>query len=716
MDTILKLAIQLPIFSPPLDPNPTRQRSSTELHFSRWNNANAEKFELRRRTLKEIEDEICRTRRFTAADNITATASTDSSVAAETFKSFGTPSSPSRPSIPGRKSKYSKPPPKPKSLLNSHPVLSRAESFEFRPGPENVKIGDDGVSYVVDGAPFEFRYSYTETPTEKPVEFREPPVAPFGPATLPRPWTGRNPVPPRKVKELESLVPVESVPWSGSVLEGWGKNVRPRENVLGEPLTQDEITDLVNDTMKSTSQLNIGRDGLTHNMVETIHTYWMRRRVCKIKCKGVCTVDMDKVCQQLEERTGGEIIYRKGGTVYLFRGRYYNYKMRPRFPLMRWKPVTPVYPRLIKKVPEGLTPAKATEMRQKGRNLIPLCKLAKNGVYWDLVANVREAFEECELVRINCQGLDVSDYRRIGAKLKDLVPCVLLSFENDHILMWRGENWRPTLPTLRDDEEANRINVGSENSRTLPSESQGMSAPCLQKISVALVSNESHDFDISSDSDDMRLHKVEVPCSTENSNLPVSVVTDTASFPMKPYEVETTEDVTPSSGEPLPCCSTSSSVMLSPQTIKNFINNLVDPHTDNLLDDSGAADVIEPSLSASCTEGILLLLEQAVEKGSALVLDKESLDDDYIYKTTVAFAKSAPPEPVFKLPRKVMVQKSDKQEGSTLETDDEVASVTMKGEKMEKSSEISRKEVVDKGCPNAVPQRTIDVDKLAILK
>lgn len=43
---------------------------------------------------------------------------------------------------------------------------------------------------------------------------------------------------------------------------------------------------------------------------------------------------------------------------------------------------------------------------------------AKNGVYVDLVGNVREAFEACELVRIDCQGLNPSDYRKIGAKLK----------------------------------------------------------------------------------------------------------------------------------------------------------------------------------------------------------------------------------------------------------------------------------------------------------
>lgn len=140
--------------------------------------------------------------------------------------------------------------------------------------------------------------------------------------------------------------------------------------------------------------------------------------------------------------------------IFLFRGRNYNYKTRPRFPLMLWRPITPVYPRLIQRAPEGLTVEEATEMRKKGRNLIPIRKLGttimpnfvrhnvwnedknvsilsvrklimtslfltgKNGVYSDLVDNVREAFEECELVRIDCQGMNGSDYRKIGAKLK----------------------------------------------------------------------------------------------------------------------------------------------------------------------------------------------------------------------------------------------------------------------------------------------------------
>ncbi|KAH9318607.1 hypothetical protein KI387_020376, partial [Taxus chinensis] len=146
------------------------------------------------------------------------------------------------------------------------------------------------------------------------------------------------------------------------------------------------------------------------------------------------------------EKTGGKIIHRIGGVVHLFRGRNYNYNSRPRFPLMLWKPATPVYPELILRAPKGLTMDEADALRRKGRHLPAICKLGKNGVYFNLVKNIREAFEETELVRINCRGMKPTDYKRIGVKLKDLVPCVLLSFDKEHILMWRGKEYRVKNP------------------------------------------------------------------------------------------------------------------------------------------------------------------------------------------------------------------------------------------------------------------------------
>ena len=63
----------------------------------------------------------------------------------------------------------------------------------------------------------------------------------------------------------------------------------------------------------------------------------------------------------------------------------------------------------------------------------------KNGVYSTLVKHVREAFEECELVRINCQGMNGSDFRKIGAKLK-------VFFYFLHLMKKKNINSMPNFP------------------------------------------------------------------------------------------------------------------------------------------------------------------------------------------------------------------------------------------------------------------------------
>lgn len=132
-----------------------------------------------------------------------------------------------------------------------------------------MALTDNGVSYIIEGAPFEFKYSYTETPKVKPLRLREPPYAPFGPATMGRPWTGRAPLPPskKKLKEFDSfkLPPpgkkgVKPVQAPGPYMPGTGpRYVRSREEILGEPLTKEEVRDLVKGCMKSQRQLNMGR-------------------------------------------------------------------------------------------------------------------------------------------------------------------------------------------------------------------------------------------------------------------------------------------------------------------------------------------------------------------------------------------------------------------------------------------------------------------------
>ncbi|EOA30008.1 hypothetical protein CARUB_v10013113mg [Capsella rubella] len=685
----LKLNTPFPIFAPSLFPNPN-PRAPSEIRFSRWGNANAERFEQRRRSQEELEAEIRRDRRFDAATKIVHTHDSDAAASeskTSPFRSRGTPSLPSARSIPGRRSKYSKPDSGPNKPKNKPRVPDSPPQLDAK---AEVKLSEDGLSYVINGAPFEFKYSYTETPKVKPLKLREPAYAPFGPTTMGRPWTGRAPLPQsqKTPRDFDSfrLPPVgkkgvKPVQKPGPFRPGIGpRYVYTKEEILGEPLTKEEIRELVTSCLKTTRQLNMGRDGLTHNMLNNIHDLWKRRRVCKIKCKGVCTVDMDNICEQLEEKIGGKVIYRRGGVLFLFRGRNYNHRTRPRFPLMLWKPVAPVYPKLIQQVPEGLTRLEATEMRRKGRELMPICKLGKNGVYCDLVKNVKEAFEVCELVRIDCQGLKASDFRKIGAKLKDLVPCVLISFENEQILIWRGREWKSSLttPDKKDD--------------------------YLRDIEV-----------------DTALPEDDEPSSPDQ---PQTVIQNSPLGSMESQNNPDGHDLSPSTVDFLAMEGTSSS-------LRSLSTDVTELTADSSLGDDQEPEP-EPEkseeISKQSIERVLNLMNQAVESGTALVLDSTELDADTVFAKAVAFSAVAAPGPAFQhgLRKQPMVKKQEKRESGYRSVEAKVSNVvvtvkkevafSVKREEKEEEGGLKKKiDEFDEDYREVLPHGTLKVDELAKL-
>ncbi|KAL0447136.1 UNVERIFIED_CONTAM: CRS2-associated factor 2, chloroplastic [Sesamum latifolium] len=136
-----------------------------------------------------------------------------------------TPSPPPKPPIPIPKypppfksQRHPKPPP---SSSPSSPAFKthHRNSKYYKPVKPGQKIpvpdgdnraifvGDSGISYLLPGAPFEFMYSYSETPKAQPLAMREPAFLPFAPPTMPRPWTGKAPMKKskRKIKLFEPL-------------------------------------------------------------------------------------------------------------------------------------------------------------------------------------------------------------------------------------------------------------------------------------------------------------------------------------------------------------------------------------------------------------------------------------------------------------------------------------------------------------------------------
>lgn len=146
-----------------------------------------------------------------------------------------------------------------------------------------VVVGDSGVSYLVPGAPFEFQFSYSETPKAKPLAIREPAFLPFEAPSMPRPWTGKAPLKSKRDKELKKqrrvrlLNPLGGPEQSDTTAEsGTGKELmmarpvsglvqrptdgRSREEILGKPLTRFEVKALVKPHLSDNRQVNLGKN------------------------------------------------------------------------------------------------------------------------------------------------------------------------------------------------------------------------------------------------------------------------------------------------------------------------------------------------------------------------------------------------------------------------------------------------------------------------
>lgn len=141
-------------------------------------------------------------------------------------------------------------------------------------GDRAVVIGENGVSYLLPGAPFEFQYSYSETPKVKPLAIREPAFLPFAPPTMPRPWTGKAPLKSAKEKKLKRKVPLldsfgPMAPGTSGVKEvvmarhvelgKYPKQEKTREEILGEPLKKWEIKMLIQPQLSDNRQVNLGQ-------------------------------------------------------------------------------------------------------------------------------------------------------------------------------------------------------------------------------------------------------------------------------------------------------------------------------------------------------------------------------------------------------------------------------------------------------------------------
>ncbi|KAL2635271.1 hypothetical protein R1flu_006750 [Riccia fluitans] len=70
-------------------------------------------------------------------------------------------------------------------------------------------------------------------------------------------------------------------------------------------------------------RIKIGKAGVTTGIVEAVHNEWRDNEVVRVKAEGPPAMNMKKTHQELEERTGGLVVWRAGGACLLYRGKDY---------------------------------------------------------------------------------------------------------------------------------------------------------------------------------------------------------------------------------------------------------------------------------------------------------------------------------------------------------------------------------------------------------
>ena len=344
---------------------------------------------------------------------------------------------------------------------------------------------------------------------------------------------------------------------------------------------------------------------------------------------------------------------------------------------------------------------------------------------------------------------------------------MLLSFANEHILLWRGRNWISSLPKPEKGlEEAKESEVDNAASVASPMESQEVTtttgsisgaSPDLRSASTM-----QRGFEVmgTEGNDDVSFVEYVEPCSStgEVSNELKTFETESRSDIEGPFDdgsgttrkIDHSASISDGSG----CTDVEPTIKIDTCRIATRLDNSCPDNrlsmtlsgsdtelptvgsTETKLDSVGAdplanekqqvtlealPDVSQPArLIAPCTEGVLSLLQQAVEGGLAIVLEDTHLDDDIIYQKTVAFSQSAPAGPVFRLgPRKVRVKKSEDQESEKQDTKDlepkEITTATVKDGNVTKGSKTRRKKDFVEPLQNVVPLGSLRVDELAKL-
>ncbi|KAG4908335.1 hypothetical protein AAZX31_20G191300 [Glycine max] len=117
-------------------------------------------------------------------------------------------------------------------------------------------------------------------------------------------------------------------PWEKPVVEELEerKSMRSRSKTSLAELTlpESELKRLLKLTFEKKHKTRIGRSGVTQAVVDKIHERWKTSEIVRLKFEGEAALNMKRMHEILERKTGGLVIWRSGNSVSLYRGVSYE--------------------------------------------------------------------------------------------------------------------------------------------------------------------------------------------------------------------------------------------------------------------------------------------------------------------------------------------------------------------------------------------------------
>lgn len=125
-------------------------------------------------------------------------------------------------------------------------------------------------------------------------------------------------------------------PWEKPAVkvEEDGDSVKRSRTFMAElTLPESELRRLRYLTLKTKQKVKIGGAGVTQAVVDVIRDKWKSAEIARLKVEGAPALNMKRVHEILERKTGGLVIWRSGTSVSLYRG--VSYKV-PSVELKKW--------------------------------------------------------------------------------------------------------------------------------------------------------------------------------------------------------------------------------------------------------------------------------------------------------------------------------------------------------------------------------------------